>query len=76
MVFLELGGILELRRGIQDASCVGPGKSNLPLELRRTAGHLQRHLMRKFHGIKRRVMLLSDHEEYIGDSFDGDEART
>ena len=31
-------GILELRRGIQDASCVGPGKANLPLELRRKAG--------------------------------------
>ena len=27
------GGILELRRGIQDASCVGTGKSNLPFEL-------------------------------------------
>ena len=26
------------RRGIQDASCVGPGKSNLPFELRRKAG--------------------------------------
>ena len=33
---------LELRRGIQDASCVGPGKSNLPLELRRKAGHCSR----------------------------------
>ena len=31
-----------LRRGIQDASCVGPGKSNLPLELRRKAGHCSR----------------------------------
>ena len=27
--FLSCVGILELRRGIQDASCVGPGKSNL-----------------------------------------------
>ena len=27
--FSSYGGILELRRGIQDASCVGPGKSNL-----------------------------------------------
>ena len=35
--FSSYGGILELRRGIQDASCVGPGKSNLPLELRRKA---------------------------------------
>ena len=31
-----------LRRGIQDASCVGPGKSNLPLELRRKAGDCSR----------------------------------
>ena len=37
-----LVGILELRRGIQDASCVGPDKSNLPLELRRKAGHCSR----------------------------------
>ena len=36
------GGILELRRGIQDASCVGPGKSNLPFELRRKAGDCSR----------------------------------
>ena len=27
---------------IQDASCVGPGKSNLPFELRRKAGDLSR----------------------------------
>ena len=40
--FSSYGGILELRRGIQDASCVGPGKSNLPLELRRKAGHCSR----------------------------------
>ena len=26
-------GFLELRRGIQASSCVGPGKSNLPFEL-------------------------------------------
>ena len=36
--FSSCGGILELRRGIQDASCVGPGKSNLPFELRRNLG--------------------------------------
>ena len=35
--FLSCGGILELRRVIQDAFCVGPGKSNLPFELRRRA---------------------------------------
>ena len=29
-------------RGIQAASCVGPGKSNLPFELRRKAGHCSR----------------------------------
>ena len=40
--FSSYGGILELRRGIQDASCVGPGKSYLPLELRRKAGHCSR----------------------------------
>ena len=40
--FSSYGGILELRRGIQDASCVGTGKSNLPLELRRKAGHCSR----------------------------------
>ena len=40
--FSSYGGILELRRGIQDASCVGPGKSNLPFELRRKAGHCSR----------------------------------
>ena len=31
--FSSCGGILELRRGIQDASFVGPGKSNLPFEV-------------------------------------------
>ena len=31
-----------LRRGIQAASCVGPGKSNLPFELRRKAGDFSR----------------------------------
>ena len=31
-----------IRWGIQDASCVGPGKSNLPFELRRKAGHCSR----------------------------------
>ena len=40
--FSSSGGILELRRGIQDASCVGPGKSNLPFELRRKAGDCSR----------------------------------
>src|SRR5574340_440572 len=40
--FSSYGGILELRRGIQDASCVGPGKSNLPFELRRKAGDCSR----------------------------------
>lgn len=38
--------------------------------------HLQWHLVRKLHGIKRRIMLLLDHEEYGGDSYDGGEART
>ena len=32
------GGILELRRGIQASSCVGPGKSKFPYELRARAG--------------------------------------
>ena len=32
----------EIRRGIQAASCVGPGKSNLPFELRRKAGDCSR----------------------------------
>ena len=36
--FSSYGGILELRWGIQAASCVGPGKSNLPFDLRRKAG--------------------------------------
>ena len=40
--FSIYGGILELRRGIQAASCVGPGKSNLPFELRRKAGDCSR----------------------------------
>ena len=35
--FSSFGGILELRWGIQASSCVGPGKSNLPLELRERA---------------------------------------
>ena len=39
---LWCGGILELRRGIQAASCVGPGKSNLPFEVRRKAGDCSR----------------------------------
>src|SRR5574337_145040 len=41
-IFSSCSGILELRRGIQDASCVGPGKSNLPFELRRKAGDCSR----------------------------------
>ena len=32
----------ETSLGIQDASCVGPGKSNLPFELRRKAGDYSR----------------------------------
>ena len=40
--FSSYGGILELRPGIQAASCVGPGKSNLPFELRRKAGDCSR----------------------------------
>src|SRR5574340_557842 len=40
--FSSYGGILEVRRGIQAASCVGPGQSNLPFELRRKAGHCSR----------------------------------
>ena len=40
--FSSYGGILQLRRGIQAASCVGPGKSNLPFELRRKAGDCSR----------------------------------
>ena len=40
--FSSYGGILELRRGIQAASCVGPGKSNLPFELRKKAGDCSR----------------------------------
>lgn len=41
-IFSSCSGILELRRGIQAASCVGPGKSNLPFELRRKAGDCSR----------------------------------
>ena len=40
--YSHCGGILELRRGTQAASCVGPGKSNLPFELRRKAGDCSR----------------------------------
>ena len=40
--FSSCGRILELQQGIQDASCVGPGKSNLPFELRRKAGDCSR----------------------------------
>ena len=36
--FSSCGGILELRRGFQASSCVGPGKSNHPFELRGRAG--------------------------------------
>ena len=36
--FSSYGGILELRRGFQASSCVGPGKSNLQFELRGRAG--------------------------------------
>ena len=41
-VFSSCGGFLDLRRGIQDASCVGPGKSDIPFELRRKAGDCSR----------------------------------
>ena len=41
-LFSSYGGILELWRGIQAASCVGPGTSNLPFELRRKAGDCSR----------------------------------
>ena len=36
--FSSCSGILELRRGSQDPSWVGPGKPNLPLELQGKAG--------------------------------------
>ena len=36
--FSSCGGILELRRGFQASSWVGPGKPKLPFELRGTAG--------------------------------------
>ena len=36
--FSSCGGILELRRGSQATSWVGPGKPNLPLELQGKAG--------------------------------------
>ena len=36
--FSSCGGILELRRGFLASSCVGPGKPNLPFELRGRAG--------------------------------------
>ena len=36
--FSSCGGILELRRGSQPSPWVGPGKPNLPLELRGKAG--------------------------------------
>ena len=36
--FSSCGGILELRRGFQASSCVGPGKPKLPFELRAKAG--------------------------------------
>ena len=39
---LSCGGILKLLRGTQDASRVGPGKSNLPFELSGRAGDCSR----------------------------------
>ena len=36
--FSSCSGILELRRGFQASSCVGPGKPHLPFELRGKAG--------------------------------------
>ena len=41
-LFSRCSRILELRRGIQDASFVGPGKTNLPFELRGKAGDCSR----------------------------------
>ena len=38
VVFSSCGGILELRRGFQASSWDGPGKPNLPFELRGKAG--------------------------------------
>ena len=38
MVFIEFDGIVDLRRGIQASSSVGPGKSILPFELPERAG--------------------------------------
>ena len=42
MVLLELRRDSQLRWGIQASSCVGPGKSNLPFELREGAGDCSR----------------------------------
>ena len=42
MVFLELRRDSRVTTAIQAASCVGPGKSNLPFELRRKAGDCSR----------------------------------
>ena len=40
--FSSCGGIFELRRGTQASSCVVPGKSILPFEVRGTAGDCSR----------------------------------
>ena len=42
MVFLELRRDSRVTTGNSGASCVGPGKSNLPFELRRKAGDCSR----------------------------------
>jgi len=42
VIFLELRRDSRVRRGIQDASCVGPGNYNVPLELRKKAGDCSR----------------------------------
>ena len=42
MVFLELWRDFELQREIQASSSVGPGKSNLPFELRGRVGDCSR----------------------------------
>ena len=50
--FSSFGGILELRRGFQASSWVGPGKPNLPLGLQGKAGGCARERKRRLDSLE------------------------
>ena len=70
--FSSCDAILNFRQGIQDASCVGPGKFNLPFEVRGRARDCSRVTAGQIDLIQacvQKLMFLSRGDRYLGVSF-------